>query len=71
MDYAGADDLGNPIGGIIFTTAIPGTNGKATQLQYWTNFSECRNRWRATKLFRADCSMHSVGQAVLPSRLLG
>jgi hypothetical protein len=38
MDYAGADDLGNPIGGIIFTTAMPGTNGKPTQISYWTNF---------------------------------
>lgn len=40
LDYAGADDLGNPVGGVIFTTAIPGTHGKPTQVQYWTNFSE-------------------------------
>lgn len=40
MDSAGADDLGNPIGGVIFTTANPASNGKAMQVEHWTNFSE-------------------------------
>lgn len=40
MDSAGADDLGNPIGGVIYTTAIPGTNGVPTQIRHWTNFSK-------------------------------
>lgn len=38
MDYAGADDLGNPIGGVVFTTAIPGTDGTPTMVRHWTNF---------------------------------
>ncbi|UZJ54246.1 hypothetical protein CBS101457_003566 [Exobasidium rhododendri] len=38
MDSAGADDLGNPIGGVIFTTANPDSNGQPAQAQHWTNF---------------------------------
>jgi hypothetical protein len=40
MDSAGADDLGNPIGGVIFTTANPASNGKPVMIEHWTNFSE-------------------------------
>lgn len=38
MDPHGADDLGNPIGGILFTTANPESNGEPWQAQEWTNF---------------------------------
>lgn len=38
MDPHGADDLGNPIGGIMFTTANPSSNGAPVQLREWTNF---------------------------------
>ncbi|PWN32914.1 uncharacterized protein FA14DRAFT_174580 [Meira miltonrushii] len=38
MDPHGADDLGNPIGGIMFTTANPASNGQPRQVREWTNF---------------------------------
>lgn len=38
MDPHGADDLGNPIGGIMFTTANPSSNGRPVQIREWTNF---------------------------------
>lgn len=40
MDSAGADDLGNPIGGVFYTTANPASNGEPAQVRHWTNFSE-------------------------------
>ncbi|KAJ1030956.1 hypothetical protein NDA18_002181 [Ustilago nuda] len=38
FDPHGADDLGNPIGGIVYTTANPATNGEPYFVSEWTNF---------------------------------
>ncbi len=38
FDPHGADDLGNPIGGIVYTTANPATNGEPFFVSEWTNF---------------------------------
>ncbi|SPC65363.1 uncharacterized protein UHOD_00478 [Ustilago sp. UG-2017b] len=38
FDPHGADDLGNPIGGIVYTTANPATNGEPYFVSDWTNF---------------------------------
>lgn len=38
FDPHGADDLGNPIGGILYTTANPATNGEPYFVSEWTNF---------------------------------
>lgn len=38
MDPHGADDLGNPIGGVMYTTAHPDHAGSPYQLLEWTNF---------------------------------
>ncbi|TKY90538.1 hypothetical protein EX895_000536 [Sporisorium graminicola] len=38
FDPHGADDLGNPIGGIVYTTANPASNGEPWFVSEWTNF---------------------------------
>ena len=38
FDPHGADDLGNPIGGIVYTTANPASNGEPFFVDQWTNF---------------------------------
>jgi hypothetical protein len=38
MDSHGADDLSNPVGGIVYTTANPATNGEPFFVSEWTNF---------------------------------
>lgn len=38
MDSHGADDLSNPVGGIVYTTANPATNGQPWFVSEWTNF---------------------------------
>lgn len=38
FDPHGADDLGNPIGGIVYTTANPASNGEPYFVSEWTNF---------------------------------
>lgn len=38
FDPHGADDLGNPIGGIVYTTANPASNGEPFFVSEWTNF---------------------------------
>ncbi len=38
MDSAGMDDLSNPIGGIVYTTAQPSANGQPVMAAEWTNF---------------------------------
>ena len=38
FDPHGADDLGNPIGGILYTTANPASNGEPWFVSEWTNF---------------------------------
>ncbi|PWN88535.1 hypothetical protein FA10DRAFT_268718 [Acaromyces ingoldii] len=38
MDPHGADDLSNPIGGVLFTTANPASNGESWFVSEWTNF---------------------------------
>ncbi|KAJ9476867.1 Macrophage activating glycoprotein [Pseudozyma hubeiensis] len=38
FDPHGADDLGNPIGGILYTTANPASNGEPFFISEWTNF---------------------------------
>ncbi|CEH16061.1 hypothetical protein CBOM_05936 [Ceraceosorus bombacis] len=38
MDSHGMDDLSNPVGGVVFTTANPATNGRPFFVQEWTNF---------------------------------
>lgn len=38
FDPHGADDLGNPIGGVLYTTANPATNGQPFFVSEWTNF---------------------------------
>ncbi|PWN48520.1 hypothetical protein IE53DRAFT_389271 [Violaceomyces palustris] len=38
FDPHGADDLGNPIGGVLYTTANPATNGRPFFVSEWTNF---------------------------------
>ncbi|KAN0066101.1 hypothetical protein ACQY0O_000195 [Thecaphora frezii] len=38
FDPHGADDLGNPIGGIVYTTANPASNGQPFFVEQWTNF---------------------------------
>ncbi|KDN44501.1 hypothetical protein K437DRAFT_137144 [Tilletiaria anomala UBC 951] len=38
MDSAGMDDLSNPIGGVVYTTAKPSANGRSVMATEWTNF---------------------------------
>ncbi|PWZ02722.1 hypothetical protein BCV70DRAFT_196970 [Testicularia cyperi] len=38
FDGHGADDLSNPIGGIVYTTANPASNGEPYFIREWTNF---------------------------------
>lgn len=38
MDSHGADDLSNPVGGVVYTTANPATNGQPFFVSEWTNF---------------------------------
>ena len=38
MDPHGEDDLMNPIGGVVYTTARPGQEGTPVMLREWTNF---------------------------------
>lgn len=38
LDPHGADDLENPIGGVVYTTAHPQHRGKPYQITEWTSF---------------------------------
>jgi hypothetical protein len=37
LDHAGADGNGNPIGGLVFSSAFTG-DGSMVQMHEWTNF---------------------------------
>jgi len=38
LDPHGADLAGNPLGGLVFSSSLPATNGTITQVNNWSNF---------------------------------